>query len=116
MALQVFGTRKCPLTRKLERYLKERGIKYQFIDLAASGDRGPISAGELRAIAAAVGREALLDRESKHFTDRGLSYMDYDPEEEALKDPLLLKTPILRDGKKAAIGDNPQAWRDLAGK
>src|SRR5512142_1852035 len=50
MGLQVFGTRKCPDTRKAERFLKERGVAYQFIDLADKG----ISPGELRAVAAAT--------------------------------------------------------------
>lgn len=117
MGLQVFGTRKCPDTRKAERYLKERGIKYQFIDLAErSGDRGPISPGELKAIASAVGRERLVDAEGPLFKDKGLGYMDFDPEEEILKDPLLMRTPVLRDGKAAVIGYEPELWKGLVGK
>jgi arsenate reductase (glutaredoxin) len=110
MGLQVFGTRKCPDTRKAERFLKERGIKYQFIDLAEKG----MSAGELRSVSEAVGREALIDAASQRFAEKGLGYMDYDPEEEALKDPLLLRTPILREGKKAIIGFEPSSWKALA--
>lgn len=106
MGLQVFGTRKCPDTRKAERFLKERGVDYQFVDLADKG----ISLGELRAVAAVVGIEALLDAEGARFKDKNLGYMDFDPEEELLKDPLLLKTPILRDGRKVAVGFDPEAW------
>lgn len=32
MNIQIFGTKKCADTRKAERFFKERGIKYQFID------------------------------------------------------------------------------------
>lgn len=112
MGLQVFGTRKCPVTRKAERFLKERGVAYQFIDLADKG----ISPGELRSVAAAVGKDALIDTGSPRFKERGLGYMDFDPEEEILKDPLLLRTPVLRDGKKAVAGDDPGAWKAFAGR
>ena len=107
MGLQVFGTRKCPDTRKGERFLKERGIAYQLVDLADKG----ISKGELRAIAAALGADALMDAKGARFAEKGLGHMDFDPEEELLKDPLLLRTPILRDGRKAAVGFDPSAWK-----
>jgi arsenate reductase-like glutaredoxin family protein len=118
MGLQLFGTRKCPDTRKAERFLKERGIKYQFVDLGESGpgDRPAISAGELKAIAASVGREALIDQAGARFKDKGLGYMDFDAEEEILKDPLLLRTPILRDGGKAVIGFDPEGWKAIVSR
>lgn len=106
MNLQVFGTAKCQETRKLERFLKERRISYQSIDLADKG----ISPGELRSVAAAVGKEALLDEGGKRFKDAGLAYMEYDAEEKALADPLLLKTPILRDGKRVMNGGAQKDW------
>jgi arsenate reductase-like glutaredoxin family protein len=111
MGLQVFGTRKCPETRKAERFLKERGIAYQFVDLAEKG----ISPSELRAVAAAAGIKALMDAEGARYKEKGLGYMDYDLEEELLKDPLLLKTPILRDGKRAAVGFDPALWKAFIG-
>ena len=51
MNLQIFGTKKCALTRKTERFFKERGIKFHPIDLAQKG----MSAGELRNVANRVG-------------------------------------------------------------
>ena len=35
MNIQIFGTKKCNDTKKAERFFKERGIKYQFIDKAS---------------------------------------------------------------------------------
>jgi arsenate reductase (glutaredoxin) len=111
MSLQVFGTRKCPVTRKAERFFKERDIAYQFVDLAEKG----ISPGELEAVAKVPGFESLVDRGSKHFKDKGLAYMDYDPKDEILACPLLLRTPVVRDGQAVSIGDDPAAWAGFAG-
>jgi arsenate reductase len=110
MALQIFGTRKCSDTRKAERFFKERGVSFQFVDLAEKG----ISPGELRAIIRAVGRDALIDTEGALFRNKGLAYVEYDPEEEALKDPLLLRTPIVRNSARAAVGPDPRAWKAVA--
>ena len=109
MALQIFGTRKSSDTRKAERFFKERGVSYQFVDLAEKG----ISPGELRAVSRAVGRDQLIDTEGPLFQKKGLAYIEYDPEEEVLKAPLLLRTPIVRNATKAVIGFDPKALQAL---
>jgi arsenate reductase len=106
MNLQLFGTRKCPDTRKAERWFKERGVRFQFVDLAEKG----LSPGELRSLAQALGAGKLIDREGRRFRDRGFEHMDFDPEEEILADPLLLKTPIAREGRRATLGYAPETW------
>ena len=108
MSLQIFGTRKCPNTRKAERFFRERGVAYQFIDLAEKG----ISPGELAVVAQAAGIGALVDTEGKRFKDRGFAYQDYDAAAELLADPLLLKTPIVRDGRRATVGYEPTVWTE----
>jgi arsenate reductase-like glutaredoxin family protein len=110
MALQIFGTKKCRDTAKAMRFFKERGVRFQFVDLAEK----PISPGELASVRQAVGADALVDREGQTFAARGLAYMDYDPEEEILAHPLLLKTPVVRDGRKATIGLDPAGWARMA--
>ena len=37
MNIQIFGTKKCNDTKKAESFFKERGIKYQFIDMKEKG-------------------------------------------------------------------------------
>ena len=62
MNIQIFGKNKCFDTKKAERYFKERGIRFQRIDLAQKG----ISRGELSSVKAAVGGlEPLLDPKAK---------------------------------------------------
>ena len=58
MNIQIFGTKKCFDTKKAERYFKERGVKYQFIDMKEKG----MSRGELNSVKQAVGGlDALID-------------------------------------------------------
>ena len=108
--LQIFGTKKCPDTRKAERFFKERRVSYQLIDLA---HKGP-SAGELRKIANAIGgMAALIDREGRRYVERGLKYAaPTGPriEQMLLDDPLLLRTPIVRAGDRATVGYDDMTW------
>ncbi|GAB1482663.1 arsenate reductase family protein [Treponema sp.] len=110
MKLQIFGTKKCQTTRKAERYFRDRDIDYQFIDLELKG----ISPGELKTVIKAVGKDRIIDTASKGYIDRGLKYMDFDIEREILSDPLLLRTPIVRDGNDASAGEALASWAEFA--
>ena len=51
MNIQIFGTTKCFDTKKAQRYFKERGIKFQMIDLKEKG----MSRGEFENVSRALG-------------------------------------------------------------
>ena len=106
MNIQIVGTRKNADTRKCERFFRERGVHYHFVDLAERG----LSPGELERIIQAVGVEELIDTASKAYSDRGLAYMDFDPVEEVLRSPLLLRQPVVRDGRRACVGYDETTW------
>ena len=62
MNIQIFGTKKDFETKKAERYFKERGIRYQFIDMKEKG----LSKGEFLSVLQAVGGyEKLIDPKCK---------------------------------------------------
>jgi arsenate reductase (glutaredoxin) len=107
MNIQIFGTLKCQDTKKAQRYFRERRIPFQFVDFARKG----LSKGELNSVKAAVGIDNLIDREGKEYAAKNLKYMIHDVEEELLKDSLLLKTPIVRNGRDATIGYQPDVWK-----
>jgi len=108
--IQIFGTKKCPDTRKAERWFKERGIKVQSIDLTEKG----LSPGELKSVASRVGGVlSLVDRDGKRYAEKGLKHSapsDTRLEALVLEDPLLLKTPIVRRGSDATLGFSPDVW------
>lgn len=110
MNIQIFGKSKCFDTKKAERYFKERGIKFQSIDLVKKG----ISPGELKSVRQAVTLDALID--ARHPDAALLQYLAYDEDklEKLLDDPTLLKTPIVRNGKQATVGYQPDVWKTWA--
>ena len=107
MNIQIFGKSKCFDTKKAERYFKERRIKFQSIDLKKYG----MSSGEFQSVKQAVGLDAMLDEKAEGAEIvRYLAY-ENDKIEKMLENPSLIKTPIVRNGKKATVGYCPDIWK-----
>ena len=108
MNIQIFGARKSFDTRKAERWFKERRIKYQYIDLDTKG----LPAGEYRSVRAAVGYDALVDRDSPDYRELGIDYLlPQVAEEKLLENPWLFRAPIVRNGRQATVGYCPDVWK-----
>ena len=107
MNIQIFGKAKCFDTKKAERYFKERRIKFQRIDIVGVG----MSRGEFNSVKAVTGIDAMIDGTAPGAEI--LTYLAYeaDREEKLLGNPSFIKTPIVRNGKKATIGYCPEAWK-----
>ncbi|MGB4659225.1 MAG: ArsC family transcriptional regulator [Mobilitalea sp.] len=110
MNIQIFGKSKSFDTKKAERYFMERGVKFQSIDVAKFG----MSKGEFNNIKQAVGGiELLIDQTSKEKDL--IALMKYlspmDQEEKLLSNPKLFTTPIVRNGKLATVGFQPEIWK-----
>jgi len=110
MNIQIFGTKKCFDTKKAERYFKERNIKYQLIDLKEKG----MSKGEYTSVKQAVGGlDVMLNDDCKDKD--ALVLIKYiaaeDRDEKVLENQKVLKSPIVRNGKKATIGYQPEVWK-----
>lgn len=109
MNIQIFGKNKCFDTKKAQRYFKERGIKFQAIDMTAKG----MSKGELNSVLAAVGGiDALLDEKADGAAV--VKYLAYDADkiEKLLENPKLIKTPVVRNGRQATVGYQPDVWKN----
>ena len=87
MNIQIFGTKKCNNTKKAERFFKERGIKFQFIDMKEKG----MSKGEFNSVAQVNGGlENMINWEGKD------------------KDLLALIKYIAEEDKLEKVLENPQ--------
>ena len=110
MNIQIFGTKKSADTRKAERYFKERRIKFQAVDMKEKG----LSKGELTSVLQAVGGlEEALDPNCKDQDAYLLvKYLaDEAKFDKVLENPMVLKQPIVRNGKKAPLGYQPDIWK-----
>lgn len=110
MNIQIFGTKKSSDTRKAERFFKERGIKFQFVDLKEKA----MSKGEFHSVLQAVGGlDAMIDQNCK---DKDLlALIKYiaaeDKAQKVLENQSVLKLPVVRNGKAATVGYQPDVWK-----
>lgn len=127
MNIQIFGTRKCNDTKKAERFFKERGIKYQFIDMKEKG----MSKGEFTSVAQvnggldnminwegrtkSGGLRSCADRSGAETDQDILALIKYiadeDKLEKVLENPQVIKTPVVRNGKQSTLGYQPDVWK-----
>ena len=109
MNIQIFGTSKCFDSKKAMRYFKERGIKFQWIDMKEKG----LSKGEYTKVKQAVGGlDAMLNPKCKDQDTLALiKYIaDEDKDEKVLENQQVLKTPIVRNGALATVGYQRDVW------
>ena len=108
--IQILGTKKSSDSRKAERFFKERGIKTQFVDMKEKG----LSKGEFQSVLRAVGGlEQMIDENCK---DKDLLALikyiaEEDRAEKVLENQAVLKQPIVRNGKQATVGYQPDVWK-----
>ncbi|GHV46112.1 arsenate reductase [Clostridia bacterium] len=109
MNVQIFGRQKCFDTKKAQRFFKERGVGFQFVDLAEKG----FSRRELESvIAGAGGIDNLVSADINSGEYQLFRHLTPDGKFQKLLDvPLLFKTPIVRNGKSATVGHKPEVWR-----
>ena len=110
MNIQIFGTKKSSDTRKAERFFKERGIRFQSVDIKEKG----LSKGEFQSVMQAVGGlEAMIDENCKdNDTLMLIKYIAAeDKMQKVLENQSVLKLPIVRNGKLATVGYQPDVWK-----
>lgn len=110
MNIQIFGTGKCFDTKKAERYFKERGIRFQRIDLKEKG----MSRGEFENVCRALGgwqalvNPAAKDRQTLALLD---ALVDWQKEDKLFENQQLFRTPVVRNGRQATVGYCPEVWQ-----
>ena len=98
MNIQIFGTKKSFDTKKAQRYFKEKSM----------------SKGELQSVANAVGGlDKLINPDAKDAdTVALLQYLAADQKfEKVLDNQQVLCEPVVRNGKKATVGYQPDVWK-----
>ena len=115
MNIQIFGTKKCSDTRKAERFFKERGIKYQFIDMKEKG----MSKGEFNSVAQANGGlDNMVNWDGKDKDLLALiKYIAADDKlEKVLENPQVIKTPYGKKNYAGSIVSRSEIYRCNGGR
>lgn len=110
MNIQIFGTMKCFDTKKAQRHFKERGVKFQFIDMKQKA----MSKGEYASVFRAVGGlDKMIDTKCKDRDMLALiKYLNDEAKyEKVFENQHLIVTPVVRNGQKATVGYVPEIWK-----
>lgn len=110
MNIQIFGTKKNSDTRKAERFFKERGVKFQYVDLKEK----TLSKGEFNSVMQAVGGvDAMIDPNCRDKDLLALvTYISSDDRaEKVFENQSVLLQPIVRNGRQATVGYAPDVWK-----
>lgn len=115
MDVQIFGVKNDATVRKALRFFKERRINIHFVDFK---ERAP-STGELRRFFDRFGVDAMIDRDGKRFQALGLHAAHYGADrwmEIAADEPLILRMPLVRNGKEITVGLAEDDWKEWAAR
>ena len=111
----MFGVKKSAATRQALRFFAERRVRTHFVDLAER----PASPGELRRFVQKFGTAALVDRDSRRFAELGLGAGQRGDEwwlATLAAEPMLLRMPLVRQGKELTVGAAEATWKSWTGK
>ena len=111
MNIQIFGTSKCFDTKKRPSAIsRSGGVKFQMIDLKEK----EMSRGEFDNVARALGGwEKLVNPKAKDKQTLALldALVDWQKEDKLFENQQLFLTPIVRNGRQATVGYQPDVWK-----
>ena len=107
--IQMYVSKKNFDVQKAERFFKERRVQIQVMDLK----KHKLGERELQVLSKGKLTD-LIDRKDKRVKEHPACY--YNSDEllfpAVLETPWLLKSPILRNGTKVTVGNQPEVWEE----
>ncbi len=106
MNIQLYALKKNFEVQKAERFLKERRIPYQLVDLK----KHRLGKRELELFARPHGVRALIDLEDEAVKSHPIAYTNDSDRMIAylMEQPRFLRTPLIRDGNRVMVGFDEQ--------
>ncbi|MDO4548121.1 MAG: ArsC/Spx/MgsR family protein [Clostridia bacterium] len=108
MNIIIYASKRDFNVQKAERWFKERGVKYAFMDIK----KRPVGKREMELFYQKLGRAGLVNLQSKQYLESTARFLQTTgPFIEALMEkPELLNTPIVRNGNEVTSGYKPEVW------
>ena len=107
--IKIYGIRNCDTVKKALKYLINKDIPHQYIDLRTDS----ISEHEFKAMLDVIGLEILINKRSTTFrslTEYEKNNINY---ELVLKFPTLIKRPVLVQDKRIMVGFNEKEYANF---
>jgi len=107
--IKMYGIKNCDTIKKAQRFLKEQGVNFEFIDFR----QNPIDEKTLQTFVDVLGWDKVINKRSTTY--RNLS----DREKQnitlalTLKNPTLIKRPVLVTGNDINVGFNEKLYLSL---
>ena len=115
MNVQIYVYKKGFAVQKAERFFKERRVPVQTVDMK----KHKPGLRELQLFARCVGgARNLVDRENVNALSHPVTHTDQEAVilEYLAEKPEFLRAPIVRDGQRVIIGEDPAGWQKLIEK
>lgn len=110
---RIYGIRNCDACRKAIRWLRDRGVKYEFVDIRSD----VLDDGMLKRWQEAVGWEELLNKRSitwRKIPAFDRSGLDSTTARQLIQqNPTVMKRPVLDVGTGLVLGFDESAYSDL---
>ena len=107
--IKIYGIRNCDTVKKALKYLINKDIPHQYIDLRIDS----ISEYEFKTMLDVIGLEVLINKRSTTFrslTEYEKNNINY---ELVLKFPTLIKRPVLVQDKRIMVGFNEKEYANF---
>lgn len=107
--IKMYGIKNCDTIKKAQKFLDSHGVEFEFIDFRQS----PINESTLQSFIDVLGWDKLVNK-------RSTTYRNFTDDEKlnitlalTLKNPTLIKRPILVIGNEIRVGFNEELYLDL---
>ena len=107
--IKMYGIKNCDTIKKAQKFLDSHGVEFEFIDFRQS----PINESTLQNFIDVLGWDKLVNK-------RSTTYRNFTDDEKlnitlalTLKNPTLIKRPILVIGSEIRVGFNEKLYSDL---
>lgn len=108
--LKLYGIKTCGSVKKAMKFFKDNNIEYEFVDFKTTQP----SSEQIECWSRAVGIEKLLNTKGTKYRSLKLKELNLDDEgkkEWMLKEPLLIKRPVIEDGKGVLVAFDEEAYK-----
>ncbi len=109
--MKLYGLKNCDTCRKAHKFLKEKGIDVEFVDVRADG----APEADLRRFLAAFG-ERSLNRRSATWRNLDGEERSGEPLALLVAHPALMKRPVIDDGNTLHLGWNEEVRGAILGR